>query len=224
MLMHHFHPAQRVGRSPALMVLLPPAQSNAADLEREGFVAAVRERSLPLDLLLLDIPHDEITDGSALRQLHALIAAQAYRRQYESLCMAGISIGAYLAIAYQDHFADNIDALCLIAPYPGSRLLWGEIVASGGIDLWQPGEVGDDDHERRVWRWLKQHGNDERKFHLALGSEDRFAKGQEVMASALPHASVDRIPGDHQWPVWRTLWQRYFDNNYHPGICVRDSI
>jgi len=195
------------------MILLPAAQSSAADLEREGFVAAVRQRELDIDLLLPEFSPDSVTDGTALQQLHNDVVLPLLADNYDTLWMMGISIGGYLAIAYEDRYPHQLDGLCLLAPYPGSRLVWGEVAASGGVESWQPGEVSEDDHERRVWRWLKQRYQKSLKVHLGYGQEDRFAKGQALMAAALHKDTIDTLPGEHHWPVWLVLWEHFL--NHH---------
>jgi enterochelin esterase-like enzyme len=44
-----------------------------------------------------------------------------------------------------------------------------------------------------------------------LGREDRFGARHRTLAGALAPESVDVVPGGHEWPVWRTLWERFLD-------------
>jgi len=32
-----------------------------------------------------------------------------------------------------------------------------------------------------------------------------------LLAAALPPSSVDIVPGGHDWPTWRALWDRFLD-------------
>jgi len=47
--------------------------------------------------------------------------------------------------------------------------------------------------------------------HLGFGSEDRFADGHRMLAAALPPEMVQVVPGGHDWPVWRQLWDNFLD-------------
>ena len=46
---------------------------------------------------------------------------------------------------------------------------------------------------------------------LGFGSEDRFADTQRLLAGVLPAAQTRVIPGGHDWPVWRALWEQFLD-------------
>ena len=41
-----------------------------------------------------------------------------------------------------------------------------------------------------------------------------FAASHALMAQALPPAQVDRVAGDHAWPVWRQLWERFLEREF----------
>ena len=47
--------------------------------------------------------------------------------------------------------------------------------------------------------------------HLGLGREDRFAERHRVLAAALEPGEVDTVPGGHDWPTWRRLWDNFLD-------------
>ena len=55
--------------------------------------------------------------------------------------------------------------------------------------------------------------------HVGLGREDRFGARHRVLAAALPAERVDFVPGGHEWPVWRRLWERFLDARFQrqPG-------
>jgi pimeloyl-ACP methyl ester carboxylesterase len=131
---------------------------------------------------------------------------------HQEIWLAGISIGGFIAIDYADRHPGRIDALCLLAPYPGNRMVTGEIGAAGGIHQW-PGDAAEDDAERRVWRWMKHHRRlpAAPRVHLGYGQDDRFAPGLRLMAEALPADCVDAVPGGHDWPAWRRLWGNFLD-------------
>lgn len=200
----------------ALAILLPGALQQPEEFIDAGFVAAVRERGLPLDLALVDFGLEFIgqaADGSCPRLLDAHMMQAQWRGKYQHIWLVGISIGAFIAIDYADRYPGQADGLCLLAPYPGNRIMTGEIAAAGGLHQWLPGAVADNDAERRVWRSLKgrrgQTGGV--RIHLGFGREDRFAAGHRLMAEAQIADSVDIVAGGHAWPVWRALWDNFLD-------------
>jgi enterochelin esterase-like enzyme len=39
------------------------------------------------------------------------------------------------------------------------------------------------------------------------------------MATALPPENVDVVPGGHEWPAWRQLWENFLDSRFvSPGL------
>jgi pimeloyl-ACP methyl ester carboxylesterase len=201
----------RDGRIAAQRVLLlPPAYSRAEDFLREGFAGAVRARGLDLDLVLIELRLESVNDRSVLAQLGQLIVA-ARTAGCRSIWLGGISLGAYLALACAERRPGEVDGLCLFAPYLGSHIVTEEIERAGGVRGWEPGEVHEEDEERRIWRFIKQEARGPLPIHLGLGREDRFGARHRTLAAALDADSVDLVPGGHEWPVWRTLWERFLD-------------
>lgn len=201
-------------RAQSLIILLPGALQQPEDFVRFGFVESVRKRALSIDLSLVDLGLRYITDatdGTALQRIHYGIVKPAQHMNYQEIWLAGISIGGFMAMAYADHFAGNVSGLCLLAPYPGSRILSGEIIAAGGIARWQ--NTANDDAERRAWQWLKTCRTQAQlpDIHLGYGRDDRFASGQHLMAEAIGADSVNTIAGGHHWPVWQQLWSNFLD-------------
>ena len=205
----------RSGRqAETLTILLPGALHGPEDFMREGFVDAVRNRGIDMDILLAELLFDHVADEQALPQLHASLIKPSLAAGYCHIWLAGISIGGYVAMGYADQYPGCVEGLFLMAPYPGNRMTTNEIAAAGGILSWQPGDLAEDDTERRNWRWLQSHEKSSIEVHLGYGTEDRFAPGHEMMAEALPTWHVDHIPGGHDWPAWRDLWHRFLDRRF----------
>lgn len=192
----------------SLIILLPGASCRTEDFISQGFVEAVRKRGLDIDLMLVELPFDQIADQTALGDLNREVVAPASAR-YQTIWLAGISIGGYIAMAHAHHYPGQVHGLCLMAPYPGNRMTTGEIANAGGLNAWQPGVIAHDDIERGNWAWLKHAQTVE--IHLGYGIADRFADGIALMEQAIPAPQVDKIPGDHSWPVWRQLWFNFLD-------------
>ena len=200
--------AGRIARQRVL--LLPPAYSQPEDFLSAGFADAVRARGLDLDLDLIEARLHSVTDRSIVNELARRIVA-ARTAGCLTVWLGGISLGAYLALACAEQHWREIDGLCLFAPYLGSHIVTQEIERAGGVDGWDPGPLTKDDEERRIWRFLKGAARGPLPIHLGLGREDRFGARHRTLAAALEAPSVDTVPGGHEWPVWRTLWERFLD-------------
>jgi pimeloyl-ACP methyl ester carboxylesterase len=212
-----FEPARPGHNAPLRVVLLPPAYGGQDDFLQHGFAGAVRERHLDVDLVFAELQLQHVNDRSALSRLRQEIILPA-RALGCAVWLGGISLGAYIALCYAERWHDELDGLCLFAPYLGSHLITGEIGRAAGLDNWKPGELPEDDEERRVWRFIKTLRSGVLPVCLGLGSEDRFADRQRLMAAALASADVDLVPGEHDWPTWRRLWGRFLDARltHHP--------
>ena len=195
--------------APDLMVLLPGALMTPRHMVDAGLFDAVQQRCLALDLMALDLHALEGCNRAALHTLEAEVMAPA-RAQYRQVWLGGISRGGQLALSYLAEQSGRVDGLCLLAPYPGSRLTTNAIQRAGGVDAWQPGAEQLQDPEFRVWQWLKRPSMDGPLF-LGYGEHDRFAPGVRQLADRLPMAHTSTLPGGHDWPAWRALWARFLD-------------
>jgi pimeloyl-ACP methyl ester carboxylesterase len=193
------------------ILLLPAAFTGPEDFVQAGFVSAVRERDLPVDLVLADVNLQHLTDRTILRRLRHELVLPARALGCLSIWICGISLGGFIGLAYAERYAAQIDGLCLLAPYLGNHIVTGEIERANGVAAWLPGELAPDDDERRVWRFIQSHRTQPVSIHLGFGREDRFADSHRMMAAALTPESIHVVPGGHDWPVWRQLWDHFLD-------------
>ncbi|HEY6927985.1 MAG TPA: alpha/beta fold hydrolase [Steroidobacteraceae bacterium] len=223
--------------APTRVLLLPAAYTGPEDFVREGFVRAVRERRLAVDLVFVELTLPHLTDRTMLRRLRDEIVLPARATGCRSIWLGGISLGGFIALAYAARFTQEIDGLCLLAPYLGNQRVIGEIARADGVDGWTAGDLAEDDDERRIWQFIKEQrdrsaaeevprsaGGGPRgdrtsaspavALHLGFGSEDRFAASHRLMAAALAPSSVDVGPGGHEWPAWRRLWENFLDTRF----------
>ncbi len=121
-------------------------------------------------------------------------------------------MGGLAALDYAASYPDELDGLCLLAPYLGNRILITELAQAPGLAGWQPGELAETDEERRIWRYIKTRHADSRPLYLGFGQSDRFASAHELMAATLPPRWVDAIAGGHDWPTWSRLWENFLDS------------
>lgn len=197
----------------ALVIMLPGAYQQPEDFVQEGFVSAVRERELPLDILMAELSFVHVVDSSALSDIHNNLILPAQTDGYRQIWLMGISIGGYVAMAYADHYPGKLTGLLLLAPYPGNRMTTGEINLAGSIHAWEPASQPAPDSELRNWYWLKMQSGDI-KVNIGYGAQDRFADSHALMADVLPAGQVDIVEGDHEWPVWLQLWQNFLDRQF----------
>lgn len=196
----------------ARVVLLPGAYDSCASFRAAGFEAAVSERGLRLELRCVDYDAAQLADRAAAARLRERIVEAAGTAP---LWLVGVSLGGYVALQCADADPQAIDGVCLLAPYLGGRALIAEIARAPGLAAWVPGEATADDDDRRLWRFLRERsrgrGAAGARLYLGSGRDDRFAAAHTLLADALPASAVDRIPGGHDWPTWRRLWDRFLD-------------
>jgi pimeloyl-ACP methyl ester carboxylesterase len=195
------------------MVWLPGAYHAARDFVTAGFAEAVRARRTALDLIFVDMELQHVGDRSALERLRSDIVLPA-RAAGISIWLGGISLGGSFALHYAALHSDELDGLCLLAPYLGNRILTDEIARAPGVAAWQPDELAQIDEERRIWRYIKSRRADSWPLYLGFGRDDRFAAAHELLAATLPAGSVDAIAGAHEWPTWSALWENFLDSHF----------
>jgi pimeloyl-ACP methyl ester carboxylesterase len=209
-------------QAPVLLVLLPGANMATAELQREGFFDAVRQKKLAVDVIAADAHLGYLYDGSMLRRLHDDVIAPARAQGYRRIWLAGISLGGFVAMGYALKHPGQIEGLFVMAPYVGRRPLLQAVVAAGGPQAWvrsaQPRDAKDVEHE--VWAWLAAPPAGAPPVYLGYGREDRFAEGHRVMATALPTDRVSLEPGGHDWPPWRALWAGFLARGLLPTRCA----
>ena len=170
----------------SLLVLLPGAYMTPEHFAANGFFADASVRHLKLDIVAVDLGLDAVSSGDALPAVIEQILVPA-RVRYRQVWLGGISLGGLLALCLNADHPGLVDGLCLIAPYPGSRLTTNAVKRAGGLNGWQPTAVDLSDPEFRAYRWLK------------------------APPAGFPVAARCALPGDHDWPVWRNLWEHFLN-------------
>ena len=198
--------------APNLIIMLPGAYMTPEDYQQAGFFSAISQRNLQLDIATVHLDLEAISSGSALPAIQAEIIEPARQQGYQKIWLGGISLGGLLALSHAADYPGQVDGLCLLAPYPGSRLTTNAIARTGGLAAWQPTPEELDDPEFRVWQWLKQPPAELPSF-VGYGTEDRFASGMQEIAACFPANTRHAIPGGHDWPVWQQLWEHFLDRN-----------
>ena len=188
-------PARCATPADTLLVMLPGSFARPEEFMREGFVQAVRERRLAVDMVLVDAHLGYYSDRSIIDRLQA-------------------DIGAMIHTQAQP---EGITGIVALGPYLGKRSVTEQVRAAGGLARWQaPGGVlAADEIDLILWRWLQgahaDGGAAPVPLYLGYGLADRFLADDKLLAAALPAGRVFTAAGGHDWPVWLTLWQRMLD-------------
>jgi pimeloyl-ACP methyl ester carboxylesterase len=200
------------GADATRLVMLPGAYHALGDFVHAGFEQGLRERGLAAELILAAPELSHLGDRAWLAQLRAEVIAPARQSARGALWLGGVSLGGFMALRFAAEADDGIDGLCLLAPYLGSRIVAAEVAAHASLAAWQPAALAEDDDDRRIWRFVQRLGATRApRVFLGFGREDRFADTQRLLARALPADSTHVIPGGHDWPVWRALWDNFLD-------------
>jgi pimeloyl-ACP methyl ester carboxylesterase len=212
--MRTIHEAARAGHTaPLQLLMLPAAYTGPEDFVAAGFGTALRERGLNVDVTFAALEFGRVTDRTIVGEVWERLIAPA-RAQGCLVWLGGISLGGFVALCCAEREPAALAGLCLLAPYLGSHIVTSE-VARAGIGAWAA-EACEDDDERRVWRFLKSRGPQSPPIHLGLGREDRFGERHRLLADMLDPSDVDTVPGGHDWPTWRRLWDNFLDARIAP--------
>ncbi|MFK7962666.1 MAG: alpha/beta hydrolase-fold protein [Burkholderiaceae bacterium] len=199
----------------SLLVFLPGVLDYAEDFERFGFLQAVRQERLPIDMVAVDANLRYMQRGLLTDRLHQDVIAPARQRGYANIWLVGISLGGLSAMLYAARHAD-IDGIVSIAPFLGRSAALEEIARAGGLTRWQPdADTAMFDWERDPHLWLKTYlpslksrpSGVSPRLIMGLGLQDRYYQEQSQLAASLPPEDVFSAPGIHDWPVWQKLWR-----------------
>lgn len=190
-----------------LILMLPGAYMTPDDYRRAGFGDALVRHGIAADLQTLALDLATVTEGESLPARIGEVLAAA-RPRYARIWLGGISLGGLISLCHAADHPGCVDGLCLLAPYPGSRLTTNAIARAGGLEVWQPSGRELNDPEFRMWHWLQAPPPDLPVF-VGYGSDDRFAASMAQIAGCFPASSRCVVPGRHDWPAWQTLWEHF---------------
>lgn len=199
-----------------VLLMLPGARNSPQELAEQGFIRAVRERNVPVDVFALDAHVDYYLDRSNIERLLQgtldEVSAQGYRR----IWLMGISLGGLGALLCATRRPADIEGLVLLAPYLGTTGIIAEVLAAGGLDCWGLGDGDESDHERAFLAELQGCHFGEASFpkiYLGYGREDRFLASAQLLLSRLPQERVLALAGGHDWGTWNRLWNGLLERN-----------
>jgi ubiquinone/menaquinone biosynthesis C-methylase UbiE len=207
-----------------LFVLLPGRDSRHEDFSKNGFVKAVRDRELDVDLVAVDAHLGYYMNHSLIERLKKDVIDPALTDGYTDIWLVGISMGSMGSVYYLESYPNNIDGMLLLGPYLGEKKLLNEIRIAGGLEQWNPGEIKDDDWQRELWQFLKSYADNGvmPPIYVAYGTEDQYSLGSKLLTSVLPPDRELTVFGGHTWGVWITLWNAFLDklSSQMPSIVI----
>jgi pimeloyl-ACP methyl ester carboxylesterase len=197
-----------------LLVMLPSAKARPQDLVQYGFVRALRERALPVDVAAVEAHLGYYLDRSLNDHLTRDIIAPA-RKNYSRIWLMGISLGGMGALMYARAHPAEIEGVVVLAPFLGTSGTIAEVARAGGLARWQPAALDPDDDERQLLAWIKEYtpAPASPKIYLGYGRGDRFAAASNLLAGRLPAAQVLAAEGGHDWATWISLWRQLLDQD-----------
>jgi pimeloyl-ACP methyl ester carboxylesterase len=201
-----------------LVVMLPGRGDDADSLARRGTAQMIQSQWPDADVVLTGLTMPFYRQGRAVQRMHDEILAPARARHYDQVWLAGISLGGLGALMYDRAYPGQIDGMLLISPYLGDKPLYREIQAAGGLDRWQPGPeqaFTAETYQRELWRyiqrWSERPGHT-RSVWLAYGDKERFRDRIALLAARLPRAHVFKLPGHHNWTLWKPALRTLLDH------------
>ena len=203
-----------------LLLMLPGAKNSPRQLKDYGFIQALRERNLPVDVLALDAHADLYLEQTKIEQVLQHTLEQLHEYGYRRIWLLGISLGGSGAMICATKLRAGIEGIFLLAPFLGTRGMIAEVEAAGGLHRWQAGEITSRDHERRLLEQIRCNllkPNELPLIYLGYGSDDRYRGASIMMSECLVPHHVTVIPGGHDWETWANLWGRLLDKGPFPA-------
>jgi len=203
---------QLAGSEQPLRILLVylPGNGDAADaFKRNGLIAMLRERNLNVDILGVNAHLGYYENGSILMRLKQDVIDPAKKRGYSRIWLVGNSLGAYGSVLYAARYPADISGVVLLGVYAGDKKIINEIEHAGALRSWTPGTIEEKDWDRQFWSWLKRYEGRASEYppvYLGYGRWDRFAYGQDLLATVLPAGRVVVVAGGHDWSTWKKTW------------------
>ncbi len=202
-------------RQPNLILFLRGRGGSHRSFAKEGFVAAVRERGLPFDMVAPNSHLGYYVAETLVPRLREDIIDPAKARGYEKIWLVGASMGGLGALMYLRAHPGDVDGVYIISPFLGYQEMVAEIAEAGGVRSWSPGEYDPgEDWERMLWDWLKGYAADRDQrppVFLGYGTGDAYIQGQKLLAEILPPDRVFTVEGGHTPETMYRLWLGFLD-------------
>ena len=217
-----------------LFVYLPGRGDPITAFQREGLLAAVRERGMNADVVAVNAHLGYYLDGSVITRLNEDVIGPARAvHAYEQIWFIGNSLGGFGALSYVREHPEEVTGVLLLGPYLGEKQVIQDIKQAGGLERWEPGDIttvrSQENAEKLVWVWIRDHARKNLigtapegcaagmmcipSIYLGYGLSDRFAYSHEYLAALLPPGHVIARKGGHDWTTWKKLFNQFLDQD-----------
>lgn len=203
-------PAETGRMAPVLIVFLPGSREVPQDIVDEGLVAEVRRQGLDADVIVADAHMGYFRAGSFEQRLREDVVVPARERGYQSVWLAGISLGGFGAMRYARAYPDDVDGVVALAPFVATTDVLREVAEAGGLLHWRPlWPVPPGDYQRELLLWLQGYvdpGLGRPPLYIGYGDTDRLQPYDPLMVPLLPPDRLLGAPGGHDWAPWKQMW------------------
>jgi predicted esterase len=212
------YPAAETAPQPNLFVFMRGIGGSHRAFEEEGLVDDVRAMRLPFDMVAPNAHFGYYAGRTLLERLKADVIDPARAQGKNNIWLVGFSMGGLGSLLYLREHPQDVQGLCLVAPFLGDDPIIEEIRAAGGVRSWSPGAYDpDEDYQRMLWHWIKENvrGDAPVPIYLGCGTEDGHAAANALLAELLPEDHVVQIPGGHDYPTFKALWDRFLESRIY---------
>lgn len=192
-----------------LVILISGRGASFDYFERQQWTEVARQYTEDYDFIAPFLHYGYFMSGDMTTPLHEDVILPAKKRGYETISLAGISMGGLGCLFYSQKYPDEIDRIFLFSPFLGKDEVQAQIRADGGLAKWYLRDENAEDWNFFIWQRLQQISSDpadKQKLFLGFGDKDRL-KGHDLLASALPSNHVIKLPGNHDDVTFTKLWQ-----------------
>lgn len=218
------NPASPSAQARCLLVLMPGIGDSAEDFADYGFIEAIRQRGIVVDVISTQATLGYYARRTLQARIETEVLAPARKAGYEQIWFGGISLGGLGSLLVAERHAADLAGVILIAPYLGDEDVTGEIARAGGLARWEPpAKVNLDDYQREIWRWLKSATAKPATappIYLLSGDQDKLAQGHRLLGATLPPERRFRTRGKHDWAPWKRLWADFLDQSDFRTRCA----
>lgn len=215
---------------PCLIAMFPGLSDEPEQFQQEGWPQLLADSDVRADVLLVDAHIGYVREDMIRARVREDVIQRAIAEGYEQLWFVGVSMGGGISLSIAASETDDIAGLILFAPYPGPRPLLTEIAEAGGPKQWSPNFSSENPEYRAdggptfraVWAWLRTHqytNGSLLPIYLHYGTNDRAARGFELIAETLDEEHVRVESGGHGWETWNPMWTHFVQSGVLQQAC-----
>jgi len=196
-------------QSKHLIVLLSGRSAPASYFQDHQWVDLARKYHVDADFIAPYAHFGYYMAEQLVPRLNEDVIKPAKKQGYETISLAGISMGGLGTILYSESFPEDVDRIYLIAPYLADEDIHNEIRAAGGLPSWQIKPENREDWEYFLWDRLKKITQGDKvkdRIYLGYGDKDQL-KGHGLLAKNIPPQHVLKIPGEHKDVTFKRVWE-----------------